>query len=137
MPNMLEDGVASMMTTFLAKAGSACIYSRDVTVNIVASIPPFVLTGGKSAPVTMHKRPQPPLVIEIDGFVTEILLTDFLTDPHLLPYGLPIQGDLIQVDGELYTVQPADEGTKCFKQAANSMIRIHTKKVNNGTGFGS
>ena len=110
--NMLEDGIQSMITTVLAKAGADYPYTNATSTNSVRFL----------------RRPQFPQMIDNGaGLLTEILITDFLTDPALLP-GEPQRGDTIQVGSEIYTVQSL-ANDKVYRQLADGMIRIHTKRT--------
>ena len=113
MPNMLDDGVLTMMNTLLANAGSVCTYTR----------------GSSSASVTLYKAAQQPqLVDDGNGLIVEVMVTDFHGKPSVLPYGNPAQGDTIAVGGKTYKVLPL-VGDKVFFEVSANKIRIHTKQV--------
>lgn len=113
MPNMLDDGVATMMSTLLANAGSVCTYTR----------------GASSASVTMYKAHQQPQVVDDgNGLLVEVMMTDFHCNPSALPSGDPVAGDTIAVGGKTYKVLPL-VGDKVFYKISDNKIRIHTKQV--------
>lgn len=122
MSNMLEDGVQGMIGTLLAKAGVPCVYSRTDS-NGVTNNDTF----------TMRKSRQRPVVIDNgNGSMATVLVTDFTLDPTVDGFAQfypPHQGDVIQVDGETYSVQPTTPNDKTYFQAANHQMRIHTKRI--------
>ena len=113
MPNMLDDGVSTMMNTLLANAGSVCTYTR----------------GSSSASVTLYKAHQQPQAVDNgDGLLVEVMMTDFHCKPSALTLGDPVAGDTITVGGKTYKVLPL-VGDKVFYKISDNKIRIHTKQV--------
>ena len=112
MANMLDDGVASMVVSLQAVAGSDYTYTR----------------GSSSATVTMRRTTPENEVLDDNGQYVKTKYDDFLIGTSSLPYGDPVQGDRITTSSAAYEVQPRN-GEQTFRRANPSMTRIFTMQV--------
>lgn len=109
---MLDDGVASMVESLLAVAGSKYTYTR----------------GASSATVTMRISTPSNETILIEGLAVGVKYKDFLIGTSGLPYGVPIVGDHITTGSTVYQVQPRG-GEQTFRQVNPSMTRVFTVQI--------
>jgi len=112
MSNMLDDGVASMVGSLLAVAGSAYTYTR----------------GSSSETVTMRRTTPDNEVLDENGQYVSTKFDDFLVGTTSLPFGDPLQGDRITTSIAAYEVQPRS-GEQTFRRTSPSMTRIFTMQV--------
>lgn len=112
MANMLDDGVASMVDSLLAVAGSEYTYTR----------------AASSATVTMRRTTPENEVLDDNGQYIKTKFDDFLIGTSDLPYGDPVKGDRITTSTEAYEVQQRN-GEQVFRRANPSMTRIFTIQV--------
>ncbi|NBW11704.1 MAG: hypothetical protein EBR82_27100 [Caulobacteraceae bacterium] len=112
MSNMLDDGVASMVGSLLAVAGSVYTYTR----------------GSSSATVTMRRTTPENETLDDNGQYVSTKFDDFLIGTSDMPYGDPVQGDRISTSSTVYEVQPRG-GEQVFRRSNPSMTRIFTIQV--------
>lgn len=111
MPNMLSDGVVSMVTTLLANAGSAWTYSR----------------GPTTASITFYQNDSTAITDNGNGMVTEITVGAFRGLYSAMgSFGDPQKFDRITNGVVTFEVQPVND--RCF-YVTEGMIHIHAKQV--------
>jgi len=109
MTNMLEDGVALMVGSLLASAGSTWTYAR----------------GSSSASITLYHSRLESEQLDVSGAISKTIQHDFMAKTMDLPYGNPQQGDVIYNATEKYEVN--SRGMEYpWRVRANGMIRIFT-----------
>jgi hypothetical protein len=108
---MLDVGVASMVTTLLANAGSSWTYSR----------------GATTAAITFYQNDSPAATDNGIGYVTEITIGAFRGLYSAMgSFGDPQKFDRLTNGVLTFEVQPVND--RCF-YVTNGMIHIHAKQV--------
>ena len=113
MTNMLSDGVAVMVQSLQANAGSQITYTST--------------TSGSTFTPTVFQGPEKPTIVQIGNEIVEMILTDFVGASADF-VGDPVRGDRITVgSGAVYEVRPMGSSKPYYRTLGQ--IRIHTQQI--------
>ena len=112
---LLEDELADALDDLLTEAGEQFTYRNG--------------DGGATTTITAIRSVQPAIQVDAgDGLIVEVRPVFFRMTQSDLPYGTPERGHRIEDGSIIYEVQPI-AGGKCYHSPNESMIRIHTKRI--------
>lgn len=108
----LEIADIAKTNALLAQWGKTCTYRRRLETHSL----------------TAYASEQSSDFADQNNVITEVQSTDFICLTSALEFGDPQKGDMLEIDGTKYQVQPTNS-EKCFRRRVATTTRIHAKQI--------